>query len=85
LIEAIDELIQIAQAAQVSAEIYHLKEAGRDNWGKLDEVIRHVQAAQGQGLHITADMYTYTPAQPASMPPCRRGCRRAAMMNGLSA
>jgi N-acyl-D-amino-acid deacylase len=72
LIEAIDELIQIAQAAQVSAEIYHLKEAGRDNWGKLDEVIRHVQAAQGQGLHITADMYTYTAGATgldASMPP----------------
>jgi N-acyl-D-amino-acid deacylase len=72
LIEAIDELIGIARSAHVSAEIYHLKEAGRDNWGKLDEVIRHVQAAQAQGLHITADMYTYTAGATgldASMPP----------------
>jgi N-acyl-D-amino-acid deacylase len=72
LIEAIDELIDIARAGHVSAEIYHLKEAGRDNWGKLDEAIRHVEAAQAQGLHINADMYTYTAGATgldASMPP----------------
>jgi N-acyl-D-amino-acid deacylase len=72
LIEAIDELVGIARSAHVAAEIYHLKEAGRDNWGKLDEVIRHVQAAQAQGLHIAADMYTYTAGATgldASMPP----------------
>ena len=32
-------MIRIAREAPVSAEIYHLKAAGRDNWGKLDEVI----------------------------------------------
>jgi len=72
LIDAVDELIQIARIAHVSAEIYHLKEAGRDNWGKLDELIQHVEAAQAQGLHITADMYTYTAGATgldASMPP----------------
>ena len=72
LIEAVDELIQIARTAHVPAEIYHLKEAGRENWSKLDELIRHVEAAQAQGLHITADMYTYTAGATgldASMPP----------------
>jgi len=72
LIEAIDELIQIARTAHVPAEIYHLKEAGQENWGKLDDVIKHVEAARAQGLHITADMYTYTAGATgldASMPP----------------
>ena len=60
LVEAVDELITIAREAGVPAEIYHLKAAGTANWPKLDEVIRHVEAARRQGLRITADMYTYT-------------------------
>jgi N-acyl-D-amino-acid deacylase len=72
LVEAVDELISIARAAKIRAEIYHLKAAGKDNWGKLDEVIKHVEAARESGLHITADMYTYTAGATgldASMPP----------------
>jgi N-acyl-D-amino-acid deacylase len=60
LLESVQELIDIARAAGVRAEIYHLKAAGRDNWGKLDQVIQLVEQAQTQGLQITADMYTYT-------------------------
>lgn len=60
LVEAVDELITIARQAGVAAEIYHLKAAGTGNWSKLDEVIRHVEAARASGLRITADMYTYT-------------------------
>src|SRR6202040_1363818 len=72
LIEAIDELIQIARTAHVPAEIYHLKEAGRGNWGKPDDGIKKGAPARAQGLHITADMYTYTAGATgldASMPP----------------
>jgi N-acyl-D-amino-acid deacylase len=60
LIEAADELIQIARAANIHAEIYHLKAAGQANWSKLGELIQHLEAAQAQSLQITADMYTYT-------------------------
>ena len=59
LIEAIDELIEIARRARVPAEIYHLKQAGKENWPKLDEAIAHVERAQHEGLAITADMYPY--------------------------
>jgi N-acyl-D-amino-acid deacylase len=58
--EAIDELITIAREAKLPAEIYHLKMSGKDNWGKLDSVIRQVELARATGLKITADMYTYT-------------------------
>lgn len=58
--EAVDELITIAREAKVPAEIYHLKMSGKDNWGKLDSVIRQVENARKEGLKITADMYTYT-------------------------
>jgi N-acyl-D-amino-acid deacylase len=60
LLEAVDELVTIAREAHVPAEIYHLKAAGRQNWPKMDEVIRRVNAARASGLRITADMYTYT-------------------------
>lgn len=59
LYEAVEELITIAQEAKIHAEIYHLKAAGKDNWGKLDSVIRRVERARKEGLNITADMYTY--------------------------
>ncbi len=36
LLEALDETIAIARASGAPAEIYHLKQSGRDNWGKLD-------------------------------------------------
>jgi N-acyl-D-amino-acid deacylase len=72
LLEAVDELITIAREAGVPAEIYHLKAAGQENWGKLDAVIERVEAARAEGLRITADMYTYTAGSTgldASMPP----------------
>src|SRR6185295_13249446 len=72
LLEAIDELIEISRRAKLPAEIYHLKAAGRQNWGKLDAVIKKVEDARASGLKITADMYTYTAGATgldASMPP----------------
>ncbi len=57
--EAVEELITIAKEANIHAEIYHLKAAGKDNWNKIDSVIRRVERARKEGLNITADMYTY--------------------------
>lgn len=72
LLESVDELIEISRRSGAPAEIYHLKQAGRANWNKLDRVIAKVEAARAQGLRITADMYTYTAGGTnlaASMPP----------------
>ncbi|MCH7575801.1 MAG: D-aminoacylase [Candidatus Marinimicrobia bacterium] len=73
LLQAVEELLTIAREANIAAEIYHLKAAGRDNWKKLDQVISKVQQAQKEGLAITADIYTYTTAGAtgldAAMPP----------------
>ena len=72
LLEAVDELIEIARRAQVRGEIYHLKQAGRANWSKLPAVIERVEKARTAGLDITADMYPYTAGATglnACMPP----------------
>jgi N-acyl-D-amino-acid deacylase len=60
IMEAIDETLRIAREADIPAEIYHLKMAGQDNWHLYDSVVSVLADAQKQGLHITADMYTYT-------------------------
>ena len=53
------EFLTIVRATGAAGEIYHLKIAGRDNWHKLEGLIATVEAAQAEGLQITADMYTY--------------------------
>jgi len=70
--EAIEELITIAREAKIHAEIYHLKAAGKDNWGKMDSAIRRIERAQREGQDVTADMYTYIAGGTgltATMPP----------------
>jgi N-acyl-D-amino-acid deacylase len=72
IMKAVDETIRIAREGSLPAEIYHLKMAGEKNWGKLDDVVARIKAANDSGLKITADMYTYPAGATgldASMPP----------------
>ena len=72
LLEAVDELITVARKANVAAELYHMKVAGKANWHKLDAMVERIEKARAEGLRITADMYTYTAGATgldAAMPP----------------
>lgn len=72
LLEAIDETITIGREAGLPVEIYHLKAAGKANWGKLDQALARIEQARQSGLRVTADMYPYTAGATgldASMPP----------------
>jgi N-acyl-D-amino-acid deacylase len=62
LLEALDELIRISREAGITAEVYHIKAAGQQNWSKIDNLLSRIEAAQKEGLKITANMYTYTAA-----------------------
>ena len=62
LLESLDELIRISRESGIPAEIYHIKAAGEKNWPKEDQLLARIEAAQKEGLKITADMYTYTAA-----------------------
>lgn len=59
LIQAVEELIHIAKEANVRAEIYHLKAAGKSNWNKLDSVIAIINTARKDGVDVAANMYVY--------------------------
>src|SRR6202048_5500146 len=72
LLEGFEELLRIAHEANIPAEVYHIKAAGQKNWGKIDNLLARIEAAQKEGLNVAANMYTYTAAgtgPDASLPP----------------
>ena len=72
ILQSMDELIRIADEANIRAEIYHLKMSGKENWNKFDAVVKKIDSARAAGLHITTNMYNYVAGATglnASMPP----------------
>jgi N-acyl-D-amino-acid deacylase len=57
---ALDETFRIAREAHIPAEIWHLKVAGKKNWGTMADVVKRIEAARASGLDISADTYAYT-------------------------
>lgn len=62
LLEGVAEAIEVGRRAGLPVEIYHLKAAGRRNWGKIHQVIALIEQARAAGLDVTADMYPYVGA-----------------------
>jgi N-acyl-D-amino-acid deacylase len=60
LYAALDETFRIAREAHISTEIWHLKVAGKRNWGHMPDVIKRIEAARASGLDISANTYAYT-------------------------
>jgi N-acyl-D-amino-acid deacylase len=60
VLEAIDEALRIGREAHVPVEIWHLKVAGKSNWGRMPEVVAKINAARAAGADVTADTYAYT-------------------------
>jgi CubicO group peptidase (beta-lactamase class C family)/dihydroorotase-like cyclic amidohydrolase len=59
LLEAIDEALEIGRTANTPVHIFHLKAAGRQNWGKMQLAIARIKAARAEGGQVTADIYPY--------------------------
>jgi N-acyl-D-amino-acid deacylase len=59
IVEAIQEMIDIARGSGVHVHISHFKAAGKENWSQMDEVLRRINQAQNDGLKFTADQYPY--------------------------
>lgn len=62
IFESLDEVFAIAEGAKISTTIWHLKTAYSENWGKLPEVIRRIEAARARGIDVAASVYPYTRA-----------------------
>jgi N-acyl-D-amino-acid deacylase len=60
VLQAIDEALRIGREAHVPVEIWHIKVAGKNNWGRMPEVVAKINAARAAGADVTADTYAYT-------------------------
>jgi N-acyl-D-amino-acid deacylase len=59
LLDAIDEALEIGRVGKAPVHIFHLKTAGRQNWGKMPLAIARIKAARAEGQQVTADIYPY--------------------------
>ena len=60
VLEAIDEALRIGREAHVPVEIWHIKVAGKENWGRMPQVVAKINAARAGGADVSADTYAYT-------------------------
>jgi N-acyl-D-aspartate/D-glutamate deacylase len=60
ILAALDEAIRIGREANVPVEVWHLKVAGKRNWGRMPEVVAKIKEARAQGVDLAADTYAYT-------------------------
>ncbi len=60
VLSAIDEALRIGREGRLPVEIWHIKVAGKANWGRMPEVVAKINAARAQGMDVTADTYAYT-------------------------
>jgi len=59
VLRAIDEALRIGREAHIPVEIWHLKVAGKANWGRMPEVVAKISSARAQGMDVAADTYAY--------------------------
>jgi len=60
VLESIDEATRIGREAQIPVEIWHLKAAGKANWGKMPQIVQRIDAARAAGVDVSANTYAYT-------------------------
>ena len=59
VLEALDEAIRIGRDAKIPVEIWHVKAAGKRNWGRMKDIVAKIEQARRDGVDITADTYAY--------------------------
>jgi N-acyl-D-aspartate/D-glutamate deacylase len=60
VLPALDEAIRIGREARLPVEIWHIKVAGKRNFGRMREVVGKIDSARKAGVDIAADTYAYT-------------------------
>src|SRR5882724_10082196 len=59
VLPAIDEALRIGREGHLPVEIWHIKVAGKQNWGRMPEVVAKINAARAEGTDISANTYAY--------------------------
>jgi len=58
--ESVKEAISIGERAKLPVDIIHLKIADQKYWGRMNEVVELIEAAQRRGVNVQANVYPYT-------------------------
>lgn len=59
ILEALDEVIDLAKSSSVPIKISHLKIRGKKNWPLVEQVFAKLEAAYRQGVNLSFDVYPY--------------------------
>lgn len=62
IMDAVNEAATIGEQAGIPVQIFHLKAAGWDNFGKMPEALKAIREARKRGIDIAADVYPYIAA-----------------------
>jgi dihydroorotase/N-acyl-D-amino-acid deacylase len=57
--EALDEALRIGREAKIPVEIWHIKAAGKKNWGRMKEIVAKIDDTRAHGLDVSANTYAY--------------------------
>jgi dihydroorotase/N-acyl-D-amino-acid deacylase len=60
VLESIDEAARIGREAHIPVEIWHLKAAGKSNWGRMPQIVARIEQARASGVDVSANTYAYT-------------------------
>lgn len=59
VVASVDEVIRVAEGANVKGIVSHMKALGPDSWGLSKTMIEHIDAARRRGVSVWADQYPY--------------------------
>jgi len=68
ILGSVREAIEIGEKANVPVEIFHLKVAGKNNWGRMPKVVVLIETARARGVDINANQYPYIAANHPMLP-----------------
>jgi N-acyl-D-amino-acid deacylase len=60
VLDSIDEAARIGREAHIPVEIWHLKAAGKANWGRMPQIVAKIDQLRASGIDISANTYAYT-------------------------
>ena len=60
VLQALDEALRIGREAHIPVEVWHIKVAGKANWGRMPQLVAKINAARAAGADVSADTYAYT-------------------------
>ena len=68
ILDSVREAIEIGEKANIPVEIFHLKVAGKNNWGRMPEVVGLIEAARARDIDVNANQYPYIAAYHPMLP-----------------